>query len=240
MFDIAEQTVAKWPAIRGCPRSARIFAEQPDFRDQLVDLLSACGFADSDGDNPELVILVHAPPRHDARDACALMAARPGPAILFVDETNDPVDRILAIEKGCDDFISWPCPPREFIARVKALQRRRARAVGGWSDTTHHDYVYDRDRREVFAGDGRSVRLTSTDDRVLRALMSAGGRPLNDAELQAAAYGGLELASRTAAVSAWRLQKKLRSLGDDEIVTVVRGRGHALAAPIGLRSSPRA
>lgn len=240
MFDAVEQTVVRPPSIGGCPRSARIIAGHPDSRGQLVDLLSACGFADSDEEDPELVVLVHAPPGQDALDACALMAARPGPAILFVDETNDLVDRILAIEKGCDEFISWPCPPREFIARVKALQRRRARAVGGWSDILHHGYVYDQDRREVFAGDGRSVRLTSTDDRVLRALMSAAGRPLSDSELKAAAYGGHELASRTAALSAWRLQKKLRSLGDNEIVTVVRGRGHALAAPIGLRSSPRA
>lgn len=238
MFDVVELVEANSASRVDRPKLARVLAEDPESRQRLVDLLSACGFAVSGGKDPELVVLVHAPPGQDALDTCAKMAARTGPAILFVDKTNDPVDRILAIEMGCDDIIGWPCPPREFIARVKALRRRRARAIGGWSGAVEPDYVYDLDRRELFAGDGRSVRLTSTDDRVLRALMSAAGRPLSDSDLQAAAYGGLELASRTAALSAWRLQKKLRSLTDDEIVTVVRGRGHALAAPIGLRSSP--
>lgn len=240
MVEVSETVEARFASMGESPRFARVHADDPASRQRMVDLLSACGFTVSGGGHPELEVLVHAPPRQDALDTCARMASRPGPAILFVDETNDPVERILAIEMGCDDFVSWPCPPREFIARVKALRRRWARVIGSGSGAEECNYVYDQDRREVFAGDGRSVRLTSTDDRVLRALMSAAGRPLSDSELQAAAYGGLELASRTAALSAYRLQKKLRRLSDDDIVTVVRGRGHALTVPIALGSSPRA
>lgn len=243
MFDVAEPESAgsrsQPRAVSEPARLARVHSEDPALRRQMTELLSACGFTVWGGDDAELVVLVHAPPRQDVLNLCARMAARPGPAILFVDETNDPVDRILAIEMGCDDYISWPCPPREFTARVKALRRRRMRVIGSCAEDVNCDYVYDQDRREIFAADGRSVRLTSTDDRIFRALLAAEGRPLSDAELQAVAYEGLELASRTAALSAWRLQKKLRAVSEDEIVTVVRGRGHALAAPVALRGVSR-
>lgn len=62
-----------------------------------------------------------------------LRALRPGcnTPLLMLSARGEPVDRILGLELGADDYLAKPCDPRELVARLRALLRRSAPAGDG-------------------------------------------------------------------------------------------------------------
>ncbi len=69
-------------------------------------------------------------PGENGLSLCRQVAGTDGPAILLLSALGDPVDRIVGLELGADDYVVKPIPPRELLARVKALMRRRAGGKG--------------------------------------------------------------------------------------------------------------
>jgi two-component system OmpR family response regulator len=69
-------------------------------------------------------------PGENGLSLCRQVSGTDGPAILLLSALGDPVDRIVGLELGADDYVVKPIPPRELLARVKALLRRRAGGKG--------------------------------------------------------------------------------------------------------------
>src|SRR3569623_681490 len=81
------------------------------------------------GTMPDLVILDLMLPDLDGLEVCRRVRALPGPAgqvpVLMLTAKGDPMDRIVGLELGADDYLPKPFEPRELLARIRAILRRR-------------------------------------------------------------------------------------------------------------------
>ena len=76
----------------------------------------------------DLVVLDVMLPGEDGLAICRRLSAELGPAIIMLSALGGDADRIIGLELGADDYLPKPCNPRELLARVRAvLRRRRAR-----------------------------------------------------------------------------------------------------------------
>jgi hypothetical protein len=98
-----------------------------DARSGLEQLQPADGVAGAD--LPDLVILDLMLPDMDGLEVCRRIRALPGPAaqvpVLMLTAKGDPMDRIIGLEIGADDYLPKPFEPRELLARLRAILRRR-------------------------------------------------------------------------------------------------------------------
>jgi DNA-binding response OmpR family regulator len=106
---------------------------------------------------PDLVILDIALPGMSGLEACRVVHDRGIPVILLT-ARGEPIDRIIGLELGADDYVTKPFSARELAARVRAVLRRGARTPRG-SRTIVGELEVDADLREVHVA-GHPVTLT--------------------------------------------------------------------------------
>ncbi len=202
-------------------------------------LLETCGYWVSDQVRADLVVLLHAPPRQNALADVFALCGEPGPPVVLIDLAGDPVDRILALEAGCDEVIAWPCPHREFIARIRGVARRRARVPAPAASRPAH-YAYEMGQLKLCAPSGRWTRLSKNEHRLFCALVEAAGEPLDDKTLAGRIAPEADLAARSAHVAAWRLRKKLAQVFGEDVIEPVRARGYVLSRKVEMIEAIRA
>jgi DNA-binding response OmpR family regulator len=172
---------------------------------------------------PDLVLLDLMLPDANGLDLCRRWrATHPALPLLMLTARGDPLDRVLGLELGADDYLAKPFEPRELVARVRALLRRSAPGRADSAMLRFTGLTLDLLRREVLA-QTRVVPLTSIEFKLLVALARAPGRPLSRDQLSAAVQGsGYRPQDRTVDVQVARLRRKLReaSPGRDWIDTV--------------------
>jgi DNA-binding response OmpR family regulator len=82
---------------------------------------------------PDLVILDLMLPDMDGLEVCRRIRALQGPAaqvpVLMLTAKGDPMDRIIGLELGADDYLPKPFEPRELLARIRAILRRAPTAA---------------------------------------------------------------------------------------------------------------
>jgi DNA-binding response OmpR family regulator len=150
--------------------------------------------------------------------------------VIMMSARVDPVDVVLGLEAGADDYVTKPFDSTVLVARIRAVVRRMVRAAEPVDDgQAEHvlrfgDLEVDRDGLEVRLA-GRPVELTPTELRLLLRFVDAPGTVLTrDLLLQQVwdyAWGG---DSRVVDVHVQRLRTKI---GQDTIETV-RGFGYKL------------
>lgn len=172
-------------------------------------------------------------PGEDGLAVCRRLRAAGDPTpILMLTAKGDPVDRILGLEMGADDYLAKPFTPRELVARLTAILRR----TGGQARV-------ERDSRIAFGPfilnlatmtlkrEADLVPLSSREYAVLAALAASAGRPLSRAQLIDRALGReAEVTDRAIDVQIVRLRK---AIGDDPAnpawIKTVWGVGYVLA-----------
>ena len=88
------------------------------------------GLAALQSSPPELVILDLMLPDMDGLEVCRrIKASNPATAVLMLTAKGDPMDRIVGLEIGADDYLPKPFEPRELLARIRAVLRRGAEAA---------------------------------------------------------------------------------------------------------------
>ncbi|WP_428421317.1 response regulator transcription factor [Methylibium sp.] len=177
---------------------------------------------------PDAVLLDVMLPDASGYDVCRRWrAAHPALGIVMLTARGDPMDRVLGLEIGADDYLAKPFEPRELVARVRALLRRQAPGRTELPQLRFDGLTIDLLKREVLAG-GRSVPLTSVEYKLLVALARTPGQAHTRGQLSDAVQsGGYKPQDRTVDVQVARLRRKLSEAvpGCDWIDTV-RGEGY--------------
>ena len=161
--------------------------------------------------------------RSDAR-------TRPLPIIMVTARGEEP-DRVAGLEEGADDYIVKPFSPKELIARVHAVLRRRAPELGQ-NALSNGPVRIDTVSHEAFVGD-QKITLTPVEFKLLRFLMGNPGRVYSRGQLLDQVWGDhVYVEERTVDVHIRRLRMALGEHAESLIETV-RGAGYKM-----LTSSP--
>lgn len=148
--------------------------------------------------------------------------------IVFLTARTDEIDRIVGFEIGADDYIAKPFSPRELVARVKAILRRRtAQAEPASGKMTRGTITVDTEKRACLVA-GRAIDLTTAQLDILVFMMRFPGRVWNRLELLRASSGtAFEGYERTIDAHIKNIRK---ALGDDSdsprFIETVRGVGY--------------
>jgi len=188
---------------------------------------------------PELVILDLMMPGIDGLEVCRRIRALPNGQsrvpVLMLTAKGDPMDRIIGLELGADDYLPKPFEPRELLARIRAVLRRRAdpgEAVATRSTPLLRfgSLEIDRDARTVQVA-GQACDLTSYQFDLLVAMAERAGRVLTRDQIMEAVRGReLEAFDRSIDVHIGRIRNAIEadSKSPRRILTV-RGVGYVFA-----------
>ncbi|WP_395406755.1 winged helix-turn-helix domain-containing protein [Pseudoduganella sp. UC29_106] len=148
--------------------------------------------------------------------------------IIMLSARNAEQDKVLALESGADDYISKPFSPRETLARLHALlRRRRSAALADAADALEvADLRLDPATLRVSAG-SRQISMGRIEFRLLNFLMHHPGRVHTRAQLLDQVWGNaVYLDERTVDAHVGRLRSALQPSGHHAHIETVRGSGY--------------
>ena len=192
---------------------------------------------------PDLVILDLMLPDIDGLEVCRRIRALPGAlsrvAILMLTAKGDPMDRIIGLEIGADDYLPKPFEPRELLARIRAVLRRRGEGgLHGGADAAAAENLLmrfgsleiDRNSRTVTVG-GTPAELTSYQFDLLVAMAERAGRVLTRDQIMEAVRGReLEAFDRSIDVHMGRIRAAIEAdAKNPKRILTVRGVGYVFA-----------
>ena len=171
-------------------------------------------------------------PDGDGLDLCRELRAAPrwrALPVLMLSARGEPLDRIVGLELGADDYLAKPFEPRELLARLKALLRRAAPSAAD-EVLRFGRLEIDPDSRQARLA-GRACELTSYQFDLLMVLARAPGRVLSRDQIMDALQGhALEAFDRSIDVHVSRIRAAIE---DDprhpRRILTVRGAGYVFA-----------
>ena len=173
-------------------------------------------------------------PDMDGLEVCRrIKASNPATAVLMLTAKGDPMDRIVGLEIGADDYLPKPFEPRELLARIRAVLRRgveAAASLGAHKTMRFGSLEIDRDARSVIIG-GKPSELTSYQFDLLVALAERPGRVLTRDQIMEAVRGReLEAFDRSIDVHMGRIRNAIEDdAKDPKRILTVRGVGYVFA-----------
>ncbi|MFL6824436.1 MAG: response regulator [Xanthobacteraceae bacterium] len=177
----------------------------------------------------DVVVLDLMLPDGDGLDVCRQIRARSDSPILMLTARGDPMDRIVGLEMGADDYLPKPFEPRELLARLRAILRRSR--AGPKPDVLRHGRLeIDRGGREVRL-DGTPRPLTGYQFALLLALAEHAGRVMSrDALMDAVKGEQFEAFDRSIDVHVSRIRAAIEdNPRKPRRVITVRGSGYVFA-----------
>ncbi|WP_180124971.1 response regulator [Rhodoferax sp. BLA1] len=188
------------------------------------------------GKPPHLVILDLMLPDMDGLEVCRRIRALPGALattpVLMLTAKGDPMDRIIGLEMGADDYLPKPFEPRELLARIRAVLRRHVEGAQpvATSLLRFGSLEIDRDARVVSVS-GEPCELTSYQFDLLVALAERAGRVLTRDQIMEAVRGReLDAFDRSIDVHMGRIRAAIElDAKDPKRILTVRGVGYVFA-----------
>ena len=197
------------------------------------------GLAQLQGGNaaalPNLVVLDLMLPDMDGLEVCRRIRALPGAAaqipVLMLTAKGDPMDRIIGLEIGADDYLPKPFEPRELLARIRAVLRRHAPGAAAPTKLLRFGSLeIDGDARSVTVS-GKPCELTSYQFDLLVALAERSGRVLSRDQIMEAVRGReLDAFDRSIDVHMGRIRAAIEiDPKNPKRILTVRGVGYVFA-----------
>ncbi len=186
---------------------------------------------------PDLVILDLMLPDTDGLEVCRRIRSLPGGlakvSVLMLTAKGDPMDRIIGLEIGADDYLPKPFEPRELLARIRAVLRRRGETTSESAASTvirFGSLEIDRNARTVTVG-GALADLTSYQFDLLVAMAERAGRVLTRDQIMEAVRGReLEAFDRSIDVHMGRIRAAIEvDAKNPKRILTVRGVGYVFA-----------
>jgi DNA-binding response OmpR family regulator len=184
---------------------------------------------------PDLVILDLMLPDMDGLEVCRRIRALPGALartpVLMLTAKGDPMDRIIGLEIGADDYLPKPFEPRELLARIRAVLRRHVDGPPAEHPVLRFGSLeIDQDARTV-AVSGQACELTSYQFDLLLALAERAGRVLSRDQIMEAVRGReLDAFDRSIDVHMGRIRAAIElDVKNPKRILTVRGVGYVFA-----------
>ncbi len=220
------------------PQTILLVDDEPAITESLAYALGRAGFetrtartlAEADAAltqaPPALVILDLMLPDGNGLDWLRARADGDRIPVIILSSHDDPVEHIVGLELGADDYVDKPFSPREMVARVRAVLRR----VSPAGPTGVPRLRVDPEKRQAWA-EGTELGLSRTEFDLLAVFVGAPGRVFERGQLLDRAWGpDVAVTERTVDVHIKTLRKKLVAAGlSAETIETVRGVGYKLA-----------
>ena len=176
---------------------------------------------------PDLIILDVRLPGIDGFETLRRIRKISDVYVLMLTARSEESDTLIGLEVGADDYVSKPFSPREVVARVRTLLRRRGGAVATEDRREFAGLWLDTARREV-AADGAAATLTALEFDLLEALTSAPGRVFTRRQLIERVWGyDLYGDERIVDVHVRKLRSAISDAADaPRFIATVRGVGY--------------
>lgn len=175
---------------------------------------------------PDLIVLDLNLPGMDGMEVAARLRQKSDVYILMLTARTEEVDRVAGLQIGADDYLTKPFSPRELVARVEAILRRR-RGAAPVDNARHFQYLsIDPDSHEARTPDER-LDLTPTEFKLLWELADHAGRVLSREQIIDRVWGvdfyGNE---RVVDVYVGQVRRKLEEATGAGLIETVRGVGY--------------
>lgn len=188
----------------------------------------------------DAVILDLMRPGEKGLAACGKLREHPSaPAVIVVSAVADEADIVVGLEIGADDYVAKPCRPRELLARLRAVLRRRGEAaVLAGNLVRAESYRFEGWRlnaatHQLFDPNERSIDLSPAEFNLLRALVAKPQEVVPRRDLTPGGPVGPDRADFQINVAMSRLRRKLaRAEGGARLIRTVRHSGYLFTVPV--------
>jgi len=182
---------------------------------------------------PETDVLLIKTPLLDSRVSALIqnVAAMPAPFLIVLADSDDTIDRIMALELGADDYLANDSDPREILARARSLVRRGAQRADfqlqhDEEGSAAGDWVLNDVTRVLQSPSGASCPLAKGDVDLISALT-------NGAQAICAARADTAHTVNSLRVSISRLRRRFRTVSEEPLpIRNVWGLGYTFDAPL--------
>src|SRR5579862_480173 len=225
--------------------------DDPILREAIVDYLSQHEFrvtAVADGNAMQAVLaaqvvdLLVLDLKLQAEDGMALarrLREESAIPIVMLTGRRDEADRVMGLELGADDYLTKPFSPRELLARIRAVLRRRRAEIHQGRPEGIRAYRFDGwelnlNTRRLTARDGRAVRLSNGEFSLLVVLLGSPNRILSrDQLLNMSRLHNDDVYNRSVNTQVMRLRRKLESdRAKPCYIRTERGVGYRFGVPV--------
>lgn len=231
-----------------------IVEDEPDLREAVAEYLGANGYdVVMAGDAAEmrklaetrsfeLAILDIAMPGEDGLSLGRWLRARSPIGLIYATAAGTPIDRVVGLELGADDYLVKPYELRELLARVRSVLRRvqateAAAAAPARAKprrvVSFGAFRADLDGRVIVTEDGRTVDMAKSEFDVLEIFLTRANRLLTRSAIsEAIGFAEEPESSRAVDIRIMRLRKKIEDdPGNPRFLKTVRGEGYIFALP---------
>ncbi len=149
--------------------------------------------------------------------------------IIMLTARSEEQDKVAGLDAGADDYLTKPFSPKELLARIKAVLRRRAPQMT--EDSVEVDGLRVEPATHRASGHGQLLELGPTEFRLLHFFMTHAERVHSRATLLDQVWGDhIFVEERTVDVHIRRLRASLEQTGHDRLIQTVRGSGYRFSA----------
>ena len=182
---------------------------------------------------PDVLLLDLMLPGVDGVEICRRVRAETatrGLPIIMVTAKGEETDRVVGLEMGADDYLVKPFSPRELVARLRAVLRRRAEPAPEAERIVAGDLAVDHGRHEV-TRKGVPIALSAMEFKLLAFLLANRGRAFTREQLLDRVWGQDRFVEpRTVDVHVRRLREKVEAdPKHPSLILTVRGLGYRFA-----------
>lgn len=237
------------------PNTLLIVDDDRDIRSLLADYLETHGYtaltaADGnamwsmlDQHKIDLLVLDLNMPGEDGLTLCRNLRAKSSLPVIMLTARAEPLDRILGLEMGADDYLPKPFEPRELLARIRSVLRRTHNAGHGNDQQAQRirfgEWVLDLVGRHLISPDQRVIALSGSEFKLLSIFLNQANTVLNRDQLLNITQGrDADPFDRSIDIQISRLRQKL---GEDarspQIIKTVRNGGYVLSVNVSFESA---
>ncbi|GAK40683.1 two-component response regulator [Paenibacillus sp. TCA20] len=180
-------------------------------------------------EQPHLVLLDINLPVYDGFYWCSRIREVSKVPIIFLSSRNTPMDMVMAINMGGDDYITKPFYDEILISKIKALLRRTYSYTDSVLNVIEHNgVILNLNEGKLLCG-AQTAELTKNEFRILNLLMQNKGRIVSREKMMRRLWEDESFVDdNTLTVNMTRIRKKLMELGQNQFITTIKGEGYII------------